>query len=219
MARNYTFGVGEYFHLYNRGTDKRTIFNDRSDYERFVSLLYICNSTLPVNFKIQGPTLEELIQVDRGEPLISIGAYCLMPNHFHLLVREEVDGGVSLFMQKLGTAYTGYFNKRNERSGALFQSKYRASHAAKDEYLKYLISYIHLNPIKLIEPQWKENGITNRSAAKDYLTEYQYSSYQEYMDIKRTENALLNRACLPDYFESAFDFESVVDDWLSVREP
>ncbi len=120
-------------------------------------------------------------------------------------------------MQKLGNAYTGYFNKLNERSGALFQGKYKASHASSDEYLKYLISYIHLNPVKLIDPVWKENGIARRAEAKRYIETYPYSSYPEYVGIVRPENAIIDIECLPEYFENSTDFEETVTDWLTYK--
>lgn len=141
-----------------------------------------------------------------------------MPNHFHLLVREKEEQGVSRFMQKLMTGYTMYFNKRHERSGALFQGKFKATHANEDRYLKYLISYIHLNPVKLIEPRWKECGIRNRNVAKKYLNEYRDSSYLDYIGTPRTESKILMKEALSEYFDAVRDFETEVTDWLSYKE-
>ena len=120
-------------------------------------------------------------------------------------------------MQKIGNAYTGYFNTLNERSGALFQGKYKASHVSDDTYLKYLISYIHLNPVKLIDPLWKENGIVRRAEAKRYIETYPYSSYLEYAGFVRPENAIIDTECLPEYFESTADFEETINDWLDYK--
>jgi len=108
---------------------------------------------------LQGSTLYDLKKINRGEQLVNIVTYCLMSNHFHLLIYEKTEGGISKFMQKVTTAYTMYFNKSKQRTGALFQGKFKAKHASiNDNYLKYLVAYIHLNPIKLIDAQWKENG-------------------------------------------------------------
>ncbi len=142
-----------------------------------------------------------------------------MPNHVHLLIREKNDGGTSRFMQKLATAYTMYFNTRYERTGSLFQGAFKSSHADDDRYLKYLISYIHLNPVKLIEPKWKERGIENRKAAEKYLKEYEYSSYLDYLGVKRKEKAIIDAAALPEYFESPSDFKTSVTEWLSYPQP
>ncbi|MBU3925748.1 transposase, partial [Patescibacteria group bacterium] len=178
MERKFRFSEGEFYHLYNRGINKMAIFLNNIDKKRFIKLLFACNSKKPVVFKnIQGLPLEE---IERGETIVDIGAYCLMPNHFHLLVREKTENGISMFMEKLFTAYSMYFNKKNERTGRLFEGIFKATHANKDQYLKYLFAYIHLNPVKLIDLKWKENSITDKEKAKKFLKEYAYSSYLDY---------------------------------------
>lgn len=117
---------------------------------------------------------------DDREKLVNIGAYCLMPNHFHILVHEKSEGGISKFMLKLSTAYSMYFNKLNDRSGALFQGPFKAKHADNDEYLKYLFAYIHLNPLKIIDPNWRNYGAIDRSKAESYVKNYPYSSFGDY---------------------------------------
>ena len=219
MGRNIIFAPGEFYHLYNRGTEKRNIFSSNADYERFLSLLYLCNGSTPVHLQLQGRTLNEVWKTDRGASLIDIGAYCLMPNHFHLLVRETEDSGISRFIQKLTTGYTMYFNKRHERTGVLFQGKFKAIHTRDDNYLKYLIAYIHLNPVKLINPKWKENGITNRKQAEAYLEKYRYSSYLDYIGRDRIEKVILNRRSMPKYFKMPRGFKKSVTEWLSYASP
>lgn len=222
MSRNISIAPDEFYHIYNRGTEKRNVFPTKTDHERFLALLYLCNATEPVRIdnirKQQGSTLlESLSGMDRGDTLIDICAYCLMPNHFHLLVREKEEQGISRFMQKLMTGYTMYFNKRHERSGGLFQGKFKATHADEDRYLKYLVSYIHLNPVKLIEPRWKESGILDRKSAEKHLRAYRYSSYQDYCDALRIESMILNKEALPDYFNGVRDFETEITDWLAYK--
>jgi len=224
MSRNITFASGEYYHLYNRGTEKRKIFLSKYDFERFLALLYLCNSEKSFHMADiipRGSTswdLGKVLQQDRGETLVDICAYVLMPNHFHLVVREHSEGGISKFMQKLTTAYTMYFNTRQRRSGSLFQGKFKAEHAGEDRYLKYLISYIHLNPIKLIDSKWKENGIQNKKAAELFLEKYYHSSYRDYCKESRIENTIVNTSALPDYFESASDFITTTKEWLNYRD-
>jgi putative transposase len=197
----------EFYHLYNRGTEKRKIFLDRSDYERFLALLYLANGHEPVRIENirrneQGRTLlKRVMETPPQKPLISVAAYCLMPNHFHLLVREESESGISRFMQKLSTAYTMYFNKKYERSGTLFQGKYKSRHAESDRYLKYLLAYIHLNPH------------TSKTARI-----YEYSSYADFVGIERPQGRILNTSVLPLYFESARDFKKEMREWLSYRD-
>ena len=159
----------------------------------------------------------QLLALERGEPLVDLCAYCLMPNHFHLLVRERSSGGISRFMQKLTTGYTMYFNTRRERTGALFQGRFKAEHAKEDRYLKYLISYIHLNPVKLIESKWKETGIVNRKRAETYLEQYRWSSFGDYCGLERPEGALINQSALPAYHETPHDFKESVTEWLGYK--
>jgi len=213
MERKFEFSIGEFYHIYNRGNDKRDIFLDESDKERFVKLLFVCNSTKPVVFKtIQGLPLEE---INRGETMVDIGAYCLMPNHFHLLIKEKIENGISIFLEKLATAYSMYFNKKNERTGKLFEGVFRAVYINNDEYLKYLFAYIHLNPVKLIDPAWKEKGISEKDKAKKHLLEYKYSSYHNYVgDIKKEESLIINKNVFPKYFEDFKEFKIFIDEWL-----
>lgn len=217
MSRNTTFFEGGFYHIYNRGTEKRNIFSSPSDYERFLSLLYMSNGSIPVHLQRQGRTLTEVYKIDRGKTLVNICAYCLMPNHFHLLIHEVERGGLSRFMQKLTTAHTMYFNKRHERTGALFQGKFKAVHVQEDRYLSYLIAYIHLNPIKIIDSKWKEDGIKNQKKAEAYLSEYRYSSYLDFCGHKRIEIAILNDT-LPKYFKTPNDFKTNISYWLNFKD-
>lgn len=188
---------------------------DEEDRQRFVNLMFLCNSKRNIVFR--DIPIGEAYVFERGDTLVDIGAYCLMPNHFHILVREKIEKGTSLFMQKLLTAYSMYFNTKYKRSGSLYEGPFRATHVNNDEYLKYLFAYIHLNPIKIIDPQWKEYGISNLPAAKQYLNEYSYSSYNDYMKDEREEGVVLNREAFPGYFRSFSEFEQFVDEWLMFR--
>lgn len=224
MGFRESFAPGEIYHLYNRGTEKRKIFLSSRDYERFLALLYLSNSTQPIRIdnilrNEQGSTLlKKALGTERGDTLVHIGAYCLMPNHFHFLVKEKSGGGISLFMQKLATGYTMYFNKKYERSGALLQGKFKSRHAAEDRYLKYLISYIHLNPVQLLEHNWKKSGIKNRQGAEKFLHGYTYSSFLDFCKSDRELRLLLDEDALPNYFASSTDFKQNLRDWLLHRE-
>lgn len=215
MTRAILFAENEYYHIYNRGTDKRKIFMSNSDYSRFTTLLYACNGMNAVNLELQGKSFADALDRDRGQPLVDICAYCLMPNHFHLVLREISENGISKFMQKLGNAYTGYFNKNQKRVGSLFEGTFKATHAHNDRYLKYLVSYVHLNPIKLIEPEWKENGILDKQKARDFLDKYRFSSFLDYCRVSRGEHRLLSMDALPAWETS---FSSEVTEWLEYNE-
>jgi len=221
MARAINFAPGEYYHLYNRGTDRRKIFLDAGDHERFISLLYLCNSGIPLHRSDHASlTLPKLLSLKRETTLVDIGAYCLMPNHFHILAHEQSEGGISLFMHKLSIAYVMYFNRRHERRGRLFEGTFYAEHASRDEYLKYLFSYIHLNPISLIDSEWKKNHITNRKKAEEFLGSYKHSSYLDYAKPgdSRPESAILNTLAFPKYFEKSTDFIDYTTEWMKGAE-
>lgn len=217
--RKTPFVSGEYYHLYNRGNSKQKIFHDEQDYQRFVTLLYTCNSEN--NFKmllVEATPDKDPYLWERGKTLVSIGAYCLMPNHFHILITEKEKGGISKFMQKLSTAYVMYYNKKYERTGGLFEGKFKSEYLLEDRYLKYIFSYIHLNPIKLIQKDWKEVEIRDKESAIEYLRNYLYSSYLEYLGIKRKQNQILDKSFYPNYFPSAINFQKEILEWLSYRE-
>lgn len=207
---------GEYYHIYNRGNSKQKIFHDNEDYLRFISLLYACNSgnnfrafmlaknTSPYDF-------------ERGKELVSIGAYCLMPNHFHILITQTEEEKISKFMQKLTTAYVMYYNKKYKRTGGLFEGKFKSKHIENDRQLKYLFSYIHLNPIKLIQKDWKEVGVLNKKDALLYLENYKYSSYLDYLEIPRIQNKILNIKFFPKYFPNKKSFIGDIIEWLNYK--
>lgn len=219
MSRNIDLSIGEYYHLYNRGTDKREIFLDYKDKNRFLSLLYLCNSTEAIHLSdYPNCTLQEILEIVRGESFVDIGAYCLMPNHFHILIKEKVENGISLFMQKLSTGYTSYFNKKQNRTGSLFEGRFKAKHLDNDEYLKYQFSYIHLNPIGIIDSNWKEKNISDKHKAKEFLKKYTYSSYLDYMGVKRIEGKIISKEAFPEYFESVTDFDKLINFWLNYNE-
>ncbi len=229
MLREMKFAIDNYYHVYNRGTDKRTIFLENSNYLRFIILLHICNNNELTDIKnffrkiSQGrsltlPTVIELLNKqseNNRQTLVDIGAYCLMPNHFHLLLKEKMDGGISLFMKKMGTAYAMYFNKKYERNGNLFQGRFKAELAQTDEYLKYLFAYIHLNPIKLLEPKWKEKEIKNIKKGIEFLNNYPWSSYLSY--IKNQTNPILNSDAFPQYFDNAKEIEILTNEWFKYQ--
>lgn len=206
----------EYYHLFNRGNSKQKIFHDNEDYFRFMSLLYACNSEN--NFKVFILTKEQSpYDFERGKQIVSIGSFCIMPNHFHILITQIEENGISKFMQKLTTAYAMYYNKKYKHTGGLFEGKFKSEHVGYDRYLKYLFSYIHLNPIKLIQKDWKEIGIKNKKEALEYMYNYQYSSYLDYLGTKRIQNNILNKKAFPEYFPNKKSFIKEIFEWLNYK--
>jgi putative transposase len=137
-----------------------------------------------------------------------------MPNHFHILATPLVENGIQHFMQRMSTGYSMYFNKKHNRTGVLFEGRFKSEHVGDDQYLKYLFSYIHLNPVKLLQTDWKEVGIADTSAAQAYLARYPYSSYQDYQK-ERAESCILKRESFPDYFQTRKEFSDELLSWLN----
>ena len=170
------------YHIYNRGVEKRKVFLDKNDYYRFIHDLYELNDEEPTyNSAYYNSNLVEVKPRQDRKLLVDILAFVLMQNHFHLLLRQRKENGIARFMQKLGTGYTMYFNKRYERVGSLFQGSYKAVMPTEEAHFTYLLLYIHLNPIKIYR------GRTSATSAKgmiSFLRNYRWSSFPDYIGKK-----------------------------------
>ena len=153
-----TYTENGYYHLYNRGVEKRTIFQGEQDYAVFLS--YLKTYLMPKNEddlrqKLADPTISykekeniiKLLRLNNFADEITLIAYCLMPNHFHFLVKQNSANGIDRFMNSLGTRYTMYFNRKYKRVGSLYQDVYKAVMVGSDEQLLHLTRYIHRNPV------------------------------------------------------------------------
>ena len=211
--RKVNFVRGEHYHIYNRGNSKQIIFRDKKDYYHFIHLLYLSNTTR--NFVVSRID-KNPFDFDQERQIVSIGAWILMPNHFHILLTQKEDNGISKFMQKLATAYSMYFNKKYKRTGSLFEGKFKSKWIEDDRNLKYLFSYIHLNSIKLIQKDWKKEGIKNKQQAIFFLNSYNYSSYLDYLKSQRLEIKILDKKAFPNYFPMEDKFQKEIFEWLSL---
>lgn len=219
MLRKDPFITGEYYHIYNRGIDKRIIFKTEIDYERFMMLLYLANSNdsfrLDDLLNKQDKTFSEILVLDTGEPLISIGAWCLMTNHFHLLIRQEVDGGITKFMRKLGVGYSMFFNIKYQRKGALFGGLFKSKLIGVDDsYLRHLFGYIHINPLEIKFPEWEDQINKSSVDMKKFLKLYRYSSYLDYVGEDRVEKNIIKIENFPDYFQDNRSFENFIESYF-----
>ena len=194
MANRDPIEVGEWYHCYNRGVDRRKVFAGPKDYDRFLMLMYTASGTGKLNAShARALSLSRMLQKDKlrhGAPLVEVGAYCLMPNHVHFVLKEVEEGGIAAFMQRIFTGYTMYFNKKNDRTGALFAGSYKSKHLATDRYFKHAINYVHMNPIELYEPDWKQ-GSGNLGTIEEKLRAYKYSSLLDHTGTNRPEKKLL----------------------------
>lgn len=212
--RKTIFATNHFYHIYNRGVDKRKIFQNNKDRFRFLKTLEILNDVKATYLDLRvffNPIVNQSLALTRTstrevekEPWVRIHAFCLMPNHFHLLLEQVTDKGVTKFLHKISTAYTKYFNLKNERTGRLFEGTFKAILIDRDEYLIHLSRYIHLNPIELIKPKWKEDGVYSWKKIKKFLSEYIWSSYPVYRGkgTWRTIEEIVFQKTILSYFKS-----------------
>ena len=164
---NPSFANGSYYHIYNRGVEKRDIFLDKRDYLRFLETLnFYRKSPQPMKLSDFRRGVIKLKTMEDQQEVVKFFCYCLMPNHYHLLIQQLSDNGISEFMRKVSDSYTKFFNTKYHRVGPLFQGSFKAKIIEKDEYLLHLSRYIHRNPFPL--KMW-EGKI------------YPYSSYGYYL--------------------------------------
>ena len=132
---------GERYHVYNRGVDKRDIFLEKHDYLRFYqSLLFFNTIEATGSFRLAKSLSDKNIT-----KLVPIYSYCLLPNHFHLILEQMVDGGISEFMKRISVGYTGYFNEKYTRTGVLFQGGFKRVHIENETQFQYLVAYVNEN--------------------------------------------------------------------------
>ena len=171
----------EFFHVLNRGVDKRNIIMDDFDRARFVHDLFIFNDKRAA---IHPKLPDRKDGTGKRVILVRIHAFCLMKNHYHLLLSETQPGGISLFMKKLNMGYAKYFNEKYSRTGALWQGKFKKKLVERNAHFMYLPYYVHLNPLDYYMPEWRRGGVKDTAKALAYLRTYRWSSHLDYLGEK-----------------------------------
>ncbi len=218
-SKKIRFENGKIYHLFNRGVEKRDIFIDKKDYFRFVSCLYEMNSKGKI---LMREKIEQKLEKKKAilpaptikrERLIDILSFCLMPNHYHLIVRQLTDNGISLFMKKLGDGYVGYFNSKYDRRGmgSLFQGRFKTVQVEKEEQLINLFWYIFVNPLDLIEKDWKEEGIKDVEKILRFLNSYRWSSYLDSIG-KKNFPSIIDKSFLTENLGSPEKIKKTTED-------
>ncbi len=218
----------EIYHVIMRGVGDSLIFKDINDYYRGIFSIYEFNNTASVSIfkrrlrritekKKQGQTLSEISSeiFDQRDLFVEILVFCFMPNHIHLLVKQLKSDGISQFMQKVGTGYAVYFNKKYNRKGHLF-NKFKSVHIATDDQLKNVFTYIHANPVSLIEPGWKEKDIENLEKVIEFLNNYKWSSYQDYIGVKNFPS-ITSRDFLFEVIGGESGCRELVESWVKYK--
>lgn len=194
----------ELYHVLNRAVEKRPLFLDARDYERFVQNLQDFNDTKPAthdrikNGGLRNPRLSG----DVREQIVTIHAWCLMKNHYHLLLSERTEGGITTFVRKINVGYANYFNERYTREGALFQGRTKKKIIDSDSYFLHILHYIHLNPLDYARDTrgWRERQIHNASNALRQIKNYRWSSYRDYCNNKGEFPSVVDTGLFRDVF-------------------
>ncbi len=221
-----------FYHITLRRVADKLLFKNINDYYRGIFSIYEFNNSKFVEIKKRRQEREQwkkevassgldtiaVLEEDKREKLVEILAFCFMPNHIHLLLKQIKDGGISKFMQKFGTGFSRYFKEKHHQkmSGHFFQDKFRAVHIESDNQLRNVFVYIHTNPIALIEPKWKEKGIINPDKAIKFIENYKWSSYQDYLGIKNF-SFVSERLLLLDIMDGCIGCKKQVDSWVKYK--
>lgn len=212
----------ELYHVLNRGVEKRDLFLEEADYVRFVHNLYEFNDTKAADNNaghhmqyrdLRSPYIER-----RREKIVDIHGWCLMKNHYHLLLSDRVEGGITLFMRRLNVGYANYFNEKYERKGTLFQGRTKKVLIANHSHFLYILHYIHLNPLDYLEGSqgWRERDketIRNVRNALEHLQIHRWSSYLDY-SAQRNFPSLLTTSLFHDVFGN---YEKTITEYLQER--
>lgn len=196
--------VGEHYHVYNRGVAGQPVFLNKREYERFILCLsYYRFKDLPVRLsrllQLDGEEREQILSNlhEKNDKLVDLIAFCLMPNHFHILLQQLADGGISTFLKQITASYTLYFNVKNERVGPLFQGAFKAVRIESDEQLLHVSRYIHLNPL-----------VSYVVKDADFMS-YPWSSLREYMSATQ---GMTNPKPILDHFKGSEEYVKFVLD-------
>ena len=192
--------------MFNRAINKQTIFLDKIDYSRIISLLFLAQSSEPL-YNIGRRAQIFLRKRELGlsksgiddilyNRIVELVCFVVMPNHFHVLIKEIVEGGISLYLQKIEIAYTKYFNNKYHKSGYLFQGPYQSVHIENNEQLLHLSAYIHRNPRELERWRNKED-------------EYPWSSYQNFIQENKL-GELLATEIITEQFKNKKEYDDFV---------
>ncbi|MDP3792521.1 MAG: transposase [bacterium] len=215
--------IMDIYHVLSRGVDKRKIFLNNRDYFRFIHNLFEFNNSDLVSTSLRRGFNQclDIARRDIGlerrvkrKLLVDIHAFCLMPNHYHLLLSPRIKDGIPRFMKKLNMGYAKYFNIKNERKGTLFESRYKSILIENENHFMYLPHYIHLNPLDLYMPEWREGKLRSFTGAMKFLENYRWSSFPDYIG-QNNFPSVTSRSFLLDVFGGNDKYKSRIQEFLN----
>lgn len=212
----------EIVHTLNRGVDKRIIFLDDWDRFRFIHNLYEFNDQDRVEARNIfhkhsksgfSDIASQKVERKKRKLLVNIHCFCLMPNHYHLLLSPRVKDGISKFMKKLNMGYAKYFNQKYKRTGALFEGRYKAVPVIDEAHFIHLPYYIHLNPLDLVAPEWRNRTMRNPQKAIKFLENYRWSSFLDYIG-KKNFPSVTSRSLFSRFFGGSISYKTETIEWI-----
>ena len=204
--RKIVFANEEYYHVFNRGLDRKSTFTDKNEYQRAVRLIkFYRHKNIPARYsQLMNQPIETRIKnlelIFNSTRIIDIVCYCLMPNHFHFLLKQLSDNGIPKFVSNFTNAYTRYFNTKNVRTGPLFQGVFKAVHIESDEQLIHLSRYIHINPA------------VSSVVSEQELEYYPWSSYPEYLEKQSSQ--VCQKESVSSSFKTPSEYKGFVTDQI-----
>lgn len=189
--RKLSFLEHEVYFVFNKGNFSHDIFHDEQDYQRFLKIVFLSNGNKKFKYKDFLKYNKNIFEINVGDKIVNLISFVCLPNTFFFLlelkpqrfgkslgVNRHLDNNLSIFMKRVGSAYSMYYNKKYSKTGSLFEGKFKAEHVSDQSYFKYLFSLINLSPINLIQKDWKEVGVKDFEVTKKFLEEYKYSSFK-----------------------------------------
>ena len=220
--RKEKFIPNEYYHVYNRTIMNVPIFKNDQNTKRLKQSMLFANSTIsskifqflrdsekPMEIKFDEATK----MLDRGEKLVDILCYAIMPDHYHMLIKEKKDGGIINFVRKCDISITKYINTRDKRRGPIFESLFKSKHVDSNEYLLHLSTYIHLNPLDVISgKEWRSHKLENWSKIRKKITDYPWSSLKFFIN-NDPDPIISGEEVVLEQFKNKKDYELFLCEW------
>lgn len=218
--RKERFAPGEYYHVYNRTILGLPEFKNTANANKLVQTFLLANSTNSSQAfdylrNDKNSTLERAVEIARkGEKLVDVLCYSIMYEHYHLLLKEIKENGITNFIHKCNTSIAKYINIKNNRRGPLFESNFRARHIDSNEYLLHLSVYVHLNPLDfLANKDWREHKLKDWPLKKERLLNYRWSSLKTFLDEKFKSQITSGTEIILDQFKNRKEYETFLQDW------
>ncbi len=220
MVRKEKFVPGEYYHIYSRTIFNIPEFKDTKNASKLAQTFLLANSTKSGQAfdylrNDRNSTFKRATEIARrGEKLVDVLCYAIMPDHYHLLLKEVKEKGITEFIRKCNTSIAKYINIKNGRTGPLFESKFKSKHVNSNEYLLHLSVYIHLNPLDfLIGKGWRQHNLKEWNSSKNKLLNYPWSSLKMFLEENFKDQIISGSEIITDQFKNKKEYEEFLRDW------